>query len=165
MSKQDTTSPPVTPQRSALMARVKTANTAPEIAVRRWLHKAGYRFRLHRRDLPGRPDIVLPRHRLVIFVHGCFWHRHPHCRHASLPRTRTDFWEEKFARNVARDLAVQEELRHLGWRVLIVWECETRKHETLEPILRTALPKRPSRRDDAEDRELSKSAFSSLEDI
>jgi DNA mismatch endonuclease (patch repair protein) len=117
----------VDPRRSALMARIRSRDTKPEIAVRRLLHSLGYRFRLHRRDLPGRPDIVLPRHRLAIFVHGCFWHQHPDCRLASRPKTRQDYWGPKLAGNVSRDQIAQESLRSLGWRVAVVWECDTRK--------------------------------------
>ena len=136
----------VDPQRSALMSRIRSGNTQPELAVRRLLHALGYRFRLHRRDLPGRPDIVLPRHSLVIFVHGCFWHQHSGCRLASRPKTRQDYWEPKLAGNVRRDRAAADALASLGWRVAVIWECETRKHETLwvsveralDPFTRTA---------------------------
>ena len=121
----------VDPQRSALMARIRSRDTKPEIAVRRLLHSLGYRFRLHRRDLPGKPDIVLPRHRLVIFVHGCFWHQHPDCRLASRPKTRQNYWGPKLAGNVRRDQTAQDSLRSLGWRVAVVWECDTRKPLTL----------------------------------
>jgi DNA mismatch endonuclease (patch repair protein) len=117
----------VDPQRSALMARIRSRDTKPEIAVRRLLHSFGYRFRLHRRDLPGKPDIVLPRHRLVIFVHGCFWHQHPGCRLASKPKTRQDYWRPKLAGNVSRDELAQASLRSLGWRVAVLWECDTRE--------------------------------------
>jgi DNA mismatch endonuclease (patch repair protein) len=116
----------VAPERSRLMARVKGKNTKPELIVRRGLHRLGYRFRLHRGDLPGRPDIVLPKYRTAIFVHGCFWHRHPGCSKASTPKTRADFWLDKFATNVARDGRNVEALEAGGWQVLIVWECETK---------------------------------------
>lgn len=124
--------PDVDPRRSALMSRIRSGNTKPEIAVRRLLHALGYRFRLHRRDLPGRPDIVLPRHRLAIFVHGCFWHQHPGCRLASRPKTREDYWLPKLAGNVQRDERAYENLRATGWRVAVVWECDTRKPEALQ---------------------------------
>jgi DNA mismatch endonuclease (patch repair protein) len=124
--------------RRMLMRRVKGTNTKPELAVRRALHAMGYRFRLHRRDLPGRPDIVLPRHRIAIFVHGCFWHRHAGCRGATTPKTRTDFWAAKFDANIARDRAAEEALKAAGWRVLIIWECETKD----TTALRTALAER-----------------------
>lgn len=113
------------------MAAIRGKDTAPEMQVRRLLHRLGYRFRLHRRDLPGSPDIVLPRHRTVVFVHGCYWHRHTGCRYATTPRTRTAFWTEKFRRNVERDAAQQQQLRAAGWRVLIIWECELRDLEAL----------------------------------
>ena len=116
----------IDPRRSALMARIRSVDTRPEIAVRRLLHAMGYRFRLHRRDLPGKPDIVLPRHRLAIFVHGCFWHQHAGCRLASRPKTRQDYWTPKLAGNVARDEAAQAALRKLGWRVEVIWECDAR---------------------------------------
>ena len=110
-----------------LMARVRRQDTQPELVVRSTLHAMGERFRLCRRDLPGRPDIVLPRHRLAIFVHGCFWHRHNGCRLSSFPKTRVEFWTEKFATNVARDARNVQELCTLGWSVGIIWECETRQ--------------------------------------
>lgn len=116
----------VDPKRSSLMARVKQKNTGPEMQVRRALHRLGYRFRLHRKDLPGRPDIVLSRYRTVIFVHGCFWHRHPACSLASSPKTRAEFWQAKFDANVARDAAVEKTLTDAGWTVIVIWGCETR---------------------------------------
>ena len=112
--------------RSWNMGRIRGKDTKPEIGVRSLLHRLGYRYRLHDRNLPGRPDIVLRRFRTVIFVHGCFWHRHPGCRYAYFPKSRTDFWEEKFARNVVRDHDAQAALAIGGWRVATVWECETR---------------------------------------
>lgn len=113
-------------QRSRNMARIRGKDTKPEMRVRSLLHRLGFRFRLHRRDLPGRPDIVLPRYRTVVFVHGCFWHRHPDCRYAYTPRSRVPFWTAKFAENVTRDSRNQEALVEAGWRVIIVWECELR---------------------------------------
>lgn len=130
----------VDPKRSANMARIGPRDTRPEMAVRRALHRMGYRFRLHLRDLPGRPDIVLPRLRTIILVHGCFWHRHPECRFAYMPKSRTDFWCRKFARNVARDREVREELEGLGWTVQVIWECETRNPDNLIRRLREILP-------------------------
>ncbi|MEO7229617.1 MAG: very short patch repair endonuclease, partial [Candidatus Limnocylindrales bacterium] len=97
----------------------------PELLVRRYLHRHGFRYRLHVRDLPGTPDIVLPRHRAVVLVHGCFWHRHPGCRFAYQPKSRTEFWEPKLRANRERDARDQERLRDAGWRVHVVWECET----------------------------------------
>lgn len=138
--------PPVTAARSALMARVRGKNTRPEMIVRRTLHAMGERFRLHRADLPGRPDIVLPRHRLAIFVHGCFWHRHPGCRLSSTPKTRVVFWEDKFATNVARDARNAEALHTMGWRVATVWECETRNPEALAKALRQLVGSEQTRR-------------------
>lgn len=117
------------------MRAVRSENTKPELAVRRILHKLGYRFRLQRRDLPGRPDIVLPGRRLAIFVHGCFWHRHPDCRKATIPKTRIDFWTAKFESNAARDERVERELVATGWKVLVVWECQTKKPEDLADAL------------------------------
>ena len=114
-------------KRSALMARIRSSNTQPELAVRRMLHAMGYRFRLHRRDMPGRPDLVLPRYGLVIFVHGCFWHQHPGCRLASNPKSRQDYWHPKLAANVARDEKNAATLRANGWRVETIWECDARK--------------------------------------
>lgn len=122
---------PPTAQRSALMARVKGKNTSPEMAVRRAAHALGLRFRLHRRELPGRPDLIFPKHRLAIFVHGCFWHRHSGCKRATTPKTRRDFWRRKFADNEARDQRVVALLRDMGWRVEIIWECETKNRDTL----------------------------------
>ena len=119
-------------RRSELMAGIRGRDTSPELKVRRVAHRMGLRFRLHRKDLPGRPDLVFPRHRLVVFVHGCFWHRHAGCRHASTPKTRIAFWTAKFAANVARDVRQEEALRSLGWRVLVIWECETRHKAVVE---------------------------------
>ncbi|MXW40845.1 MAG: DNA mismatch endonuclease Vsr [Synechococcus sp. SB0668_bin_15] len=112
-------------RRSELMAGIRSCNTTPELAVRRIAHRMGLRFRLHRKDLPGRPDLVFPKHRLVVFVHGCFWHRHEGCRHASIPKSRTDFWMTKLAANVARDRRQEAALQALGWQVLVIWGCET----------------------------------------
>ena len=119
-------------QRSELMSRIRGRDTAPEITVRRIAHGLGFRFRLHRKDLPGRPDLVFPKHRAVIFVHGCFWHRHGGCRYAYTPKTRVRFWTEKFRRNVVRDRQQEAALRGLGWRVLVIWECETGKVAMVE---------------------------------
>lgn len=122
--------------RSDIMRAVKRAHTGPEIVVRRTLHALGLRFRLHRRDLPGSPDIVLPRFRTVVFVHGCFWHRHLDCRYASVPKSRQEYWLPKFKANVERDAKKEAQLCELGWRVLVIWECETRKLTELEERLR-----------------------------
>jgi DNA mismatch endonuclease (patch repair protein) len=123
---------PVTAARSRLMARVRGADTKPEIAVRRAAHALGYRFRLHRRDLPGSPDLVFPKLRKIIFVHGCFWHRHSGCKRTTAPKTRSAFWEEKFARNVERDRRNIADLQARGWACEIIWECETSDVERLK---------------------------------
>jgi DNA mismatch endonuclease, patch repair protein len=115
----------IDPKRSALMARVKSKDSKPEIVVRRLVHRLGYRFRLHRRDLPGTPDLTFPRLRKVIFVHGCFWHRHKGCSRTTTPKTRFTYWVDKFNCNIRRDASKQRQLKSLGWDVLIVWECET----------------------------------------
>lgn len=113
-------------KRSEMMSKVRSKNSIAEKKVRSALHSAGYRFRLHRKDLPGTPDIVLPKYRLVIFVHGCFWHRHEGCSKSSTPKANREFWEKKFSENVERDLRSRARLEELGWRVVIVWECETK---------------------------------------
>ena len=118
--------------RSALMARVGPKDSKPEMAIRRLLHRLGYRYRLHRRDLPGTPDICFPSRRKAIFVHGCFWHRHEGCRRTTTPKTRAAFWKEKFRQNVARDQRKMAALRGLGWNVLVVWECEADGSPVLE---------------------------------
>lgn len=110
-------------QRSRNMARIRGANTAPERVLRSGLHHAGFRFRLHSRQLPGRPDLVLPKYSAVVFVHGCFWHRHPGCSNATMPSTRTDFWAQKLSGNHRRDVRQICLLLKAGWRVLVVWEC------------------------------------------
>jgi DNA mismatch endonuclease (patch repair protein) len=112
--------------RSALMARIRSKGTRPERIVRACLRRLGLKYRLHDADLPGRPDIVLDRLRIVVFVHGCFWHRHPRCRLAYTPGTRRAFWKRKFAGNVRRDRINMQRLRRQGWSVVVVWECQTR---------------------------------------
>lgn len=109
--------------RSRMMRGIKGSDTKPELILRSYLHSSGYRFRLHRKDLPGSPDLVLSRHKLVVFVHGCFWHRHPGCFYATTPQSRQEFWEQKFLANVKRDQKACEALDRMGWRVLVVWEC------------------------------------------
>lgn len=109
-----------------MMSGIRGKNTRPELLVRRYLHGRGLRFRLHVPDLPGKPDIVLPKYRKVVFVHGCFWHQHAGCKYATKPRTRADFWANKLSDNVARDQYQIAALQGLGWGVLIVWECELR---------------------------------------
>ena len=128
--------------RSWNMSRIRGENTSPEKRVRSILHRLGYRFRLHHCGLPGKPDVVLSRLGTVIFVHGCFWHRHGHCRFAYTPKTRTAFWQKKFAENVERDRRVSRKLRRQGLRVLVVWECQSTNAERLSVrlarFLRTA---------------------------
>lgn len=124
-----------TATRSRMMSGIRGKNTLPEMTVRRYLHRQGYRFRLHRKDLPGCPDLVLSRHRLVIFVHGCFWHRHAGCFYATSPATRKEFWQTKLNRNVERDEEQQHQLTELGWRVLTIWECGIRHSpDTMDEI-------------------------------
>ncbi len=124
-------------KRSAVMRAVKSADTKPEIAIRKALHALGYRYRLHVKNLPGKPDLVFPKHRTVIFVHGCFWHGHNCKRGRRVPKTNTGYWLEKVARNKARDKKNTAALKKLGWRVITVWECEVK---TLDPA---SLPIRP----------------------
>lgn len=112
-------------QRSFNMSRIRGKDTDPEMAVRRWLWANGYRYRLHRKDLPGQPDIVLPKYRAVILVHGCFWHRHG-CKYTTWPATRREFWNLKFEENIDRDKRNQKQLIDAGWRALVLWECEIR---------------------------------------
>lgn len=125
-------------RRSRNMARVHGKNTGPEMRVRRIAHRLGLRFRLHRADLPGKPDLVFPRHRVAVFVHGCFWHRHTDCSRASVPATRREFWEAKFEGNVARDRKQQAALTDSGWKVLVFWECELKDESGIEERLRAA---------------------------
>lgn len=127
--------------RSERMSRVRGKDTKPELLVRRLVHSLGYRYRLHRRDLPGRPDLVFPARQKVIFVHGCFWHRHRarRCRLARLPKTRLEFWEPKLEANRLRDLRAYAALRKAGWKILVVWECGLSNKEQLENKLRRFL--------------------------
>lgn len=126
-------------RRSWNMGQVGSKNTKPELTVRSLLHRQGYRFRLHRKELPGKPDIVLPKYKTVIFVHGCFWHRHANCPDASTPKTRTDFWLKKFSENKVRDEKNQTSLLSRGWNVIVVWECETAKLDKLTARLNKEL--------------------------
>jgi len=127
-------------QRSENMRAIRSKNTTPELLIRSALHRKGYRFRLHCSYLPGKPDIVLPRYRTAIDVRGCFWHRHPGCRKATTPSTNADYWKEKFRRNVQRDRKNKASLQKMGWKTIVVWECETadmdemikRLHDKLE---------------------------------
>jgi DNA mismatch endonuclease (patch repair protein) len=125
-------------RRSEIMGLIRSEDTQPEIIVRRLLHRLGFRFRLHRKDLPGKPDIVMARHRTVINVHGCFWHGHT-CKEGRRPKSNLSYWNRKLDRNQQRDLRVQEELEALGWRTLVVWECETKDLPFLELRLKDAI--------------------------
>jgi DNA mismatch endonuclease (patch repair protein) len=118
-------------KRSWVMSRVKGRDTKPEILVRSFVHRMGYRFRIHGRDLPGNPDIVLPRHRKVIFVHGCFWHGHNRCPRSKRPTTNKSFWNKKLDGNIKRDRRFRRALLLKGWRILVVWQCETREPDRL----------------------------------
>ena len=111
-------------ERSRNMSMVHNKDTKPELIVRRFLHKNGFRFRLHRKDLPGHPDIVLPKYKTVIFVHGCFWHRHEGCKRCTMPSNNAEFWKKKFAANIKRDNSVHEALKKCGWQVIVIWDCE-----------------------------------------
>ncbi len=124
--------------RSVNMSRSRGANTSPEVAVRRIAHRMGLRFRLHRRDLPGTPDLLLPRHRLAVFVHGCFWHRHAGCSRATTPQSRTAFWLKKFSATVERDVRQEAALGALGWKVLTIWECDIKRPGLVEARLNDA---------------------------
>ncbi|MYF90266.1 MAG: DNA mismatch endonuclease Vsr [Boseongicola sp. SB0676_bin_33] len=118
--------------RSRIMASIRGRNTKPELALRQALHRRGFRFRLHAKDVPGSPDLLLRKFNAVVIVHGCFWHRHEGCRHATVPATRTEYWTSKFERNVARDNEVRSRLIEAGWRVATVWECALRKVEHVD---------------------------------
>lgn len=123
-------------KRSEIMSRIGQRNTQPELITRRLLHRLGYRFRLHRRDLPGTPDIVLPRHRKIVLVHGCFWHGHDGCSRSTLPATNRDFWERKIEANKERDRIALAELQALGWDCLVVWQCQVRDRAALADQIR-----------------------------
>ena len=122
-----------------MMSRVRAKNTTPEMLVRRTAHALGLRFRLHRKDLPGKPDLVLSKYNLAIFVHGCFWHRHSGCPKASVPKSREQYWKDKFEANVARDERVVAGLSAMGWRVVILWECEIKQSENISEMVRKAV--------------------------
>jgi len=133
-------------KRSRIMSRVKGRNTKPEILVRSMIHRMGYRFRLHRRDLPGNPDIVLPRHKKVVFVHGCFWHGHKGCKRSARPSSNKAFWKKKLDGNIERDKRKRRELRRLGWEYLIIWQCELRRPDRVRRKLDRFLPAQPAQR-------------------
>jgi DNA mismatch endonuclease, patch repair protein len=122
-------------RRSWNMSRIKGKDTKPELAVRSFLHRMGYRFRIHRKDLPGKPDIVLPKYKTIIFIHGCFWHRHKGCKYAYTPKSRVKFWKDKFAGTVNRDKQHLKQLKEYGWKVFIIWECETKDMVRLKKII------------------------------
>lgn len=124
-------------RRSWNMSRIKGKNTKIELAVRKYLFARGYRYRLHVRNLPGKPDIVLKKYKTVVFVHGCFWHRHAGCRDATTPKTRTEFWEDKFQANIRNDRKNTELLKQMGWKVVVVWECQItgRFEETMRELV------------------------------
>jgi DNA mismatch endonuclease (patch repair protein) len=120
--------------RSRMMAGIRGKHTKPELAVRRFLHRIGFRFRLHDRNLPGKPDLVFPKYRAVVHVHGCFWHQHAGCRFAYTPASNRDFWQTKLRQNVARDAKNDRALHELGWRSITVWECEVADSRALENL-------------------------------
>jgi len=128
-------------KRSAVMSRIRGKNTKPEMVVRKLAHALGYRFRLHRRDLPGVPDLVFPRLKKVVFVHGCFWHQHSGCRYAYRPKSHVEFWQKKFLTNVTRDRVARADLTKLGWQVNVIWECQTLDLRRLERRLTAFLEK------------------------
>jgi len=122
-------------RRSENMRRIRSRDTSPEMAVRRLLHGLGYRYRLHLKDLPGKPDLVFPKRGCIVMVHGCFWHGHPGCRESRMPSSNQEYWVEKLERNYARDRAHLRTLKRLGWRVMVVWECETKSIGTIRSKL------------------------------
>jgi DNA mismatch endonuclease (patch repair protein) len=123
------------------MAAIAGKDTVPELVLRSGLHRMGLRFRLHAKGLPGKPDVVLPKYKTAVFVHGCFWHRHENCRIASTPKSNTDFWIAKFERNVNRDATVREQLLRMGWRVVVVWECELTAKSKVQETIRSLADK------------------------
>ena len=130
----------VSEQRSRNMSAIKSKNTKPEIKVRKVLHSMGYRFRLHRKDLPGKPDLVLPKYRTAIFVNGCFWHQHKECKYSRLPKTNIDFWKRKLEGNSQRDKLNQSKLKDMGWKVIIIWECQIKEIENIRYFIKETLP-------------------------
>lgn len=122
-------------KRSWNMSRIKNKDTKPELQVRSWLHRHGFRFRLHVKSLPGTPDIVMPKYRTVIEVRGCYWHRHPGCKFAYTPKSNLDFWNAKFSENIKRDISTDENLKKLGWRVVVIWECEIKRLLSSDKLL------------------------------
>jgi DNA mismatch endonuclease (patch repair protein) len=126
-------------KRSWNMSHIRSKDTNPEMIVRSLLHRMGYRFRLHVKDLPGKPDIVLPKYKTIIFIHGCFWHRHSKCKYAYTPKSRIEFWRKKFADNIERFKIVKKELKHLQWKMFVIWECELKSNIALEHKIRRIL--------------------------
>lgn len=126
-------------KRSWNMSRIRAKNTKPEIIVRSFLHRNGFRFRLHRKDLPGKPDIVLKKYNTVIFVHGCFWHQHEGCKRATIPETNKEYWIPKLEKNKKRFKEVKKKLEELGWNVAVIWECETKNKNKLREILKNKI--------------------------
>lgn len=127
------------------MRAVRRQNSSPELLVRRAAHALGLRFRLHRKDLPGTPDLVFPKYKTCVFVHGCFWHRHSDCPKTTTPKSNVVFWTSKFRSNMARDERCRKELFRLGWRVVVIWECEAKEPATLRRRLRKAFRRRRKR--------------------
>lgn len=128
-----------TEKRSDVMSKIKSENTKPEKIVRSLLFSAGYRFRLHSKELPGKPDIVLPKYKTVVFVNGCFWHGHENCKEGGIPKTNSQFWRDKILKNKERDERVSNELKQEGWKVLVVWECQLKDKERLLSFFRKEL--------------------------
>ncbi len=126
-------------KRSEVMSKVRAKNTKPELKVRKALYQMGYRFRLHRKDLPGKPDICLPKHKTVILVHGCFWHGHNNCKNARVPKSNMPYWTAKLNSNIARDKTHKHNLMKLGWRVIVLWECELKDVQKLERKIKRLL--------------------------
>lgn len=127
-------------KRSKIMASIRGKDTKPEIIVRRALHEMGYRFRIHKKELPGKPDICLPKYRLVIFVHGCFWHHHTKCKDGRIPESNTTFWQGKIERNMSRDKENQSALKKIGWKTAVIWECDAKNPGKLQKRIESLLP-------------------------
>jgi DNA mismatch endonuclease (patch repair protein) len=115
-------------QRSWLMSQIKEKNTKPEIAIRKLLHSKGFRFRIHDKRLAGKPDLLLPKYKTVIFIHGCFWHQHPGCSVSHMPKSNIEYWASKLGKNIIRDKKNKKELKKAGWKVIVIWECDIKKH-------------------------------------
>lgn len=146
MTKKAETNPPIDPERSRIMRAVKGADTGPELMVRKALWRAGLRYRLHAKALPGKPDVVFPSRRVALFIHGCFWHGHQGCPRHRIPKTRTEYWAAKIGRNQTRDEQARQALEAQGWTVLVVWECEARAPGKLDELA-LAIKAAPTTRD------------------